>query len=141
MHALYEKADSIVKAVVDAAVAVREHFGIGALESIYVRCLERELQLAGHKTSREGVVKIEYRGLEFDENLRYDLLVDDCLLIEAKACEKDNMDIWRMQLLTYMKLMDKPLGMVMNFGNCDFPRRGLKRVILKDADKIDDAGF
>lgn len=141
MHKLYEKASGICEEVIGAAVRVRDHFGIGALESIYVRCLERELQLAGHKTSREGRVNIEYRGMTFDENLRYDLLVDDCLLIEAKACEKENMEVWRMQLLTYMKLMDKPLGLVMNFGHPDFPKRGMKRVILKDADKEENPPF
>ena len=134
MHPLYEQASKLTEEVVKAAVTVQKHFGIGALESIYVKCLERELQLAGHTTSREGSVKINYRDMVFDENLRYDLLVDDCLLVEAKACEKENMEVWRMQLLTYMKLMDKPLGLVMNFGNESFPRRGLKRVILKGAD-------
>ena len=134
MHPLYEQASKLTEEVVKAAVTVQKHFGIGALESIYVKCLERELQLAGHTTSREGPVKINYRDMVFDENLRYDLLVDDCLLVEAKACEKENMEVWRMQLLTYMKLMDKPLGLVMNFGNESFPRRGLKRVILKGAD-------
>ena len=137
MHALFEKANSLTDEVIDAAVKVQKHFGIGALESIYVRCLERELQLAGHATSREKAVAIVYRGMEFDENLRYDLLVDDCLLIEAKACEKENMDIWRMQLLTYMKLMDKPLGLVINFGNDHLPKRGVKRVILKGADEAE----
>ena len=138
MHELYHQADVLTQEVIDAAVKVQKHFGIGVLESIYVRCLERELQLAGHETSREGVVKISYRGLAFDENLRYDLLVDDCLLIEAKACEKENMDIWRMQLLTYLKLMDKPLGLVINFGNDHLPNRGLKRVILKGANETDE---
>lgn len=137
MHPLYEQASKLTDEVIRAAVKVRDHFGIGALESIYVRCLERELQLEGHTTRREGTVAIECRGLVFDENLRYDLLVDDCLLIEAKSCEKENMEIWRMQLLTYMKLLDKPLGLVINFGNQDLPRRGLKRVILKGADVAD----
>jgi len=140
MHPLYEKASALVDAVVDAASAVQRHFGIGALESIYVRCLERELQLAGYETSREKPIRISYRDIEFDECLRYDLLVDDCLLVEAKACEKENMEIWRMQLLSYMKLMDKPLGLVINFGNDALPRRGLKRVILKGADN-DSAPF
>ena len=135
MHPLYEQAAELTETVITSATKVQKHFGIGALESIYVRCLERELQLAGHKTSREKAIKISYRGLEFDENLRYDLLVDDCLLIEAKSCERENMDIWRMQLLTYMKLMDKPLGLVINFGNDHLPSRGLKRVILKGADE------
>ena len=137
MHALYEQAAKLTDEVIKAAVAVQKHFGIGALESIYVRCLERELQLAGHKTKREGPVRITYRGLTFEENLRYDLMVDECLIVEAKACEKENMEVWRMQLLTYLKLLDKPLGLVINFGNESFPRRGLKRVILKDADAAD----
>jgi len=134
MHSLYDQAAAPTDEVVQAAVKVQKHFGIGVLESIYVRCLERELQLAGHATSREGIVRIEYRDIAFDENLRYDLMVDNCLLVEAKACEKENMEVWRMQLLSYMQLMDKPLGLVMNFGNDSFPRRGLKRVILKGAD-------
>ena len=140
MHSLYTQAAALTDEVIAAATKVQKHFGIGALESIYVRCLERELQLSGHMTKREGLVKISYRGLEFDENLRYDLLVDDCLLVEAKACEHENMDIWRMQLLTYMKLMDKPLGLVINFGNEHLPKRGVKRVIIKGADD-DDAPF
>ena len=135
MHALYKQAAALTEEVIAAAVMVQKHFGIGALESIYVRCLERELELAGHKISREKVIKINYRGMQFEENLRYDLLIDDCLLIEAKSCEKENMDIWRMQLLTYMKLMDKPLGLVINFGNEHLPTRGVKRVILKGADE------
>ena len=134
MHPLYEQADSLTQEVIDAVVKVQKHFSIGALESIYVRCLERELELSGHRTSREKGVSITYRGMTFNENLRYDLLVDDCLLFEAKSCEKECMDLWRMQLLTYMKLMDKPLGLVINFGNEHLPKRGVKRVILKDAD-------
>jgi len=133
MHPLYTQAAALTDEVIAASAKVQKHFGIGALESIYVRCLERELELAGHKTSREKAVKITYRDMVFDENLRYDLLIDDCLLIEAKACEKENMDIWRMQLLTYMKLMDKPLGLVINFGNEHLPKRGVKRVILQGA--------
>lgn len=135
MHELYAQAAALTDEVIAASVKVQKYFGVGALESIYVRCLERELELSGHKTSREKAVNITYRGMQFDENLRYDLLVDDCLLIEAKACEKENMDIWRMQLLTYMKLMDKPLGLVINFGNEHLPSRGVKRVILKGADE------
>ena len=77
MHPLYEQADSLTQEVIDAAVKVQKHFVIGALESIYVRCLERELELSGHRTSREKGVSITYRGMTFNENLRYDLRVDD----------------------------------------------------------------
>ena len=58
MHPLYEQADSLTQEVIDAVVKVQKHFGIGALESIYVRCLERELELSGHRTSREKGVSI-----------------------------------------------------------------------------------
>ena len=77
MHSLFQQASSLTEEVIAAAVRVQKHFGIGALESIYVRCLERELELAGHRTSREKGVSITYRGMTFNENLRYDLLVDD----------------------------------------------------------------
>ena len=115
MHPLYEQADSLTQEVIDAAVKVQKHFGIGALESIYVRCLERELELSGHRTSREKGVSITSRDMTFNENLRYDLLVDDCL--------------------PYVKLSDKPLGLVINFGDQPIPTRGIKRVILKGADE------
>jgi len=105
MHPLYEKAASLTDEVVKAAVRVRDHFGIGALESIYVRCLEQELKLAGHETSREQGIKIAYRGMTFDENLRYDLLVDDCLLVEAKACEKENKEQMMLKLRSNRDLM------------------------------------
>ena len=138
MHRQYEQAAALTAEVIEAAVAVQRHFGIGVLESIYVKCLERELQLRGHATSREKRIVVSYRGLTFDECLRYDLLVDDCLVVEAKACEKENMEIWRMQLLSYLTLMDKPLGLVINFGNQSLPRRGIRRVILKGADAMEE---
>lgn len=65
------------------------------------------------------------------------LLVDDCLIIEAKSVEPCDLQRFRMQLLSYMKLLDKPLGLVMNFGEERFGQRGIRRVILKNAD----AGF
>ena len=63
MHSLFQQASSLTEEVIAAAVRVQKHFGIGALESIYVRCLERELELAGHRTSREKGVSITYRGM------------------------------------------------------------------------------
>ena len=68
MHSLYTQAAALTDEVIAAATKVQKHFGIGALESIYVRCLEHELQLSGHKTKREGIVKISYRGLEAASN-------------------------------------------------------------------------
>ena len=85
MHPLYEQADMLAKDVINAALKVQSHFGIGLLESIYMTCLERELMLRGHVCSHEQSVKIEYEGMVFEKELRYDLLVDNCLMIEGKS--------------------------------------------------------
>ena len=137
MHPLYEKAHNLTEEVVAAAIAVHRHFGPGVLESIYVKCLEQALKVAGHTVEREKTVTISYMGTTFEEKLRCDLLVDDCLVIEAKSVESCDLQRFRMQLLSYLKLMDKPLGLVMNFGEERFGSRGIRRVIMKDAD----AGF
>ena len=137
MHPLYEKAHKLTDEVIAAAIAVHKHFGPGVLESIYVRCLEQALKVSGHVVEREKTVAITYMGTTFEEKLRCDLLVDDCLIIEAKSVEPCDLQRFRMQLLSYMKLLDKPLGLVMNFGEERFGQRGIRRVILKNAD----AGF
>lgn len=135
MHPLYEKAHNLTDEVIAAAIAVHRHFGPGVLESIYVKCLEQALRVAGHTVEREKTVTISYMGITFDEKLRCDLLVDDCLVIEAKSAESRDLQRYRMQLLSYMKLLDKPLGLVMNFGEEHFGTRGIRRVILKNADE------
>ena len=119
-----------VGGIVDAALP-----GFAIASSIYVRCLEQALKVAGHTVEREKTVTISYMGTTFDEKLRCDLLVDDCLVIEAKSVESCDLQRFRMQLLSYMKLMDKPLGLVMNFGEERFASRGIRRVILKNADE------
>ena len=139
MHPLYNKANSIIPEVIASAVSVHEHFGPGLIESIYVKCLEQDLRLKGFKTAREVSVPIKYRGLEFEEHLRIDLLVDDCLIIEAKAVEKPDSMLFKMQTLSYMKLMNLPLGLVLNFGGTTMRNRNVWRVILKGADAPDES--
>ena len=138
MHPLYEKADALTKVVIDAAVAVHSHFGPGLLESVYVKCLEQALRVQGLKTAREVMVPIEYMGLRFEENLRIDLLVDDCLVVEAKAVEKTDPMRFKMQALTYMKLLNLPLGLVINFGGTSLKGHNIWRVILKDAGRTEE---
>ncbi|MBQ9727101.1 MAG: GxxExxY protein [Kiritimatiellae bacterium] len=138
MHPLYLKAAPLTQVVVDSAVEVQNHLGIGLLESIYQKCLMRELSLRGHAVRTEVPVTVRYKGWEFPENLRIDLFVDDCLVVECKALEdgRENMVQHKAQTLSYMKLMDVPLGLVLNFGNPQLRhgKRGIARVILKGAD-------
>lgn len=141
MHKNYERAAGMTEEVIAAALAVQNHFGIGLLESIYVKSLARALRVAGHKVETEKVVPITYMGETFEEKLRIDLLVDDCLIIEAKSVENCDLQRFRMQVLSYMKLMDVPLGLVINFSDDHLARHGIKRVILKDADKDDNLPF
>jgi GxxExxY protein len=138
MHPLYEQADKLTKVVIEAALKVQKHFGIGLLESIYMTCLERELTLRGHVCSIEQSVKIEYEGMVFVKDLRYDLLVDNCLLIEGKSKAGDIVLEERQQLLSYMQLLNMPLGLVMNFSCPQMLKRGVRRVILKGADSAND---
>ena len=96
MHPLYEKAHNLTEEVIAAAIAVHRHFGPGVLESIYVKCLEQALKVAGHTVEREKTVTVSYMGTTFDEKLRCDLLADDCLVIEAKSVEPCDLQRFRM---------------------------------------------
>lgn len=135
MHPLYEKASRITGLVIESSIAVYKHFGPGLLESIYVKCLAHELELNGHDVEVERAVVVTYRGKVFREKLRFDLIVDSCLLIEAKVTDSGIRPEHVHQLLSYMKLMDIPLGLVINFGEIRFSDRGVKRVILKGANQ------
>jgi len=87
MHPLYQKADGLSGKVIGAAIEVHRHKGSGLIESIYERCLLRELELRSIPATIQKLVRVEYKGLVFDEPLRFDLLVDNCLLLELKAVE------------------------------------------------------
>ena len=139
MHPLFEQAERLTGEVIEAAVEVQKHFGIGLLENVYKQCLAQELRVRGHRAETEVSVPITYKGFTFDEKLRVDCLVDRCLIIECKSLDEDKVDMIRhkAQLLTYMKLMGIPLGLVINFGDYRLGKRGIARVILKGAD--DDA--
>ena len=135
MHDLLPKAETAAKDVIDAAKEVQRHFGIGLPESIYQKCLARELELRGHKTKTEVAVPIRYKGIEFVEKLRVDILVDNCLVVETKSLDADSVNMVRhkAQTLAYLKLLNLPLGLVVNFGDYRLGARGIARVILKGA--------
>ncbi|NRS87969.1 GxxExxY protein [Flavobacterium sp. 7E] len=96
------------------AIKVHKALGPGLLESVYEQCLKFELERNGFDVKQQLVVKIEYDGLELESNLRIDLLVNDCVVVELKAIE-NVLPIHEAQLLTYMKLLQKPQGLLINF--------------------------
>jgi GxxExxY protein len=133
MHKLVQKADELSRVAIGAAIEVHRLKGPGLIESIYERCLMRELELRKISAVNQRVVRIEYKGLEFDEPLRFDVLVESCLLLELK-CAQEILPIHKAQLLSYMKLMDIPLGLIINFHEMKLSD-GVARMILPGANR------
>lgn len=131
MHKNYVRAMGWTGEVIAAAIEVHSLKGAGLLESIYERCMIRELELRGVPAVSQLVVKVEYKGLVFDEPLRPDLYVDECLVVELKAVE-EILPIHKAQLLSYMKLVDAPVGLLINFHAIQL-KDGVRRLTLKGA--------
>ena len=132
MHPIFEKSHNLSGQVIGSAIEVHRLKGPGLLESIYEKCLARELELRNIPFKKQVLVKIEYKGCVFEENLRLDLIIDDCLLVEIKAVEKIQ-PIHKAQLMSYMKLLDIPLGLLINFHELIL-KDGVHRLILQSAD-------
>ena len=133
MHPLYKKADRLSSEVIGAAIEVHRNKGPGLIESIYERCLMRELELRSIPATTQKIVRVEYKGLVFDEPLRFDLLVEDCLLVESKAVEVLHPSS-KAQLFSYMKLLDVPIGLLINFHE-PVLKNGIFRMILPGANQ------
>jgi GxxExxY protein len=131
MHILFERAAGLTEAIIGAAIEVHRDKGPGLIESIYEWCLAKELGLRGLKCVSQKTVLIEYKGFTREEPLRFDVLVEDCVLVEAKAFEKV-LPIHKAQLLSYMKLLDVPLGLLINFHELKVTD-GVHRLILPGA--------
>jgi GxxExxY protein len=131
MHRLFEKASGLTEAIIGAAIEVHRDKGPGLIESIYEWCLAREFELRGLPCLSQKSVVITYKGFKREEPLRFDMLVADCVLVEAKAVEKI-LPIHKAQLLSYMKLLDIPLGLLINFHELKLTD-GVHRLILPGA--------
>ena len=103
------------------AIKVHKALGPGLLESIYEKCLKFELEQNGYDVKQQLSVKIEYYALEFESDLRIDLLVNDCIVVELKAIE-NLLPIHEAQLLTYMKLLQRPQGLLINFNTTNITK-------------------
>ena len=103
------------------------------IESIYEWCLTTELGLRGVNCVRQKVVVVEYKVFTREEPLRFDLLVEGCVLVEAKAVEKI-LPIHKAQLLSYMKLLSVPVGLLINFHEVKVTD-GIRRLILSGANQ------
>ncbi|MCH7228475.1 GxxExxY protein [Haloferula sp. A504] len=122
------KIEEIARSIVDSAFAVHSELGPGLLESAYEACLRHELGLRGHQVAVQLTQPVTYRGLQLDVGYRLDLLVDETLIVELKTVDQIQ-PIHHAQLLTYLKLSRKTLGLLINF-NVPLIKNGIKRVVL-----------
>ena len=130
---MYHKADELSHSAIGAAIEVHRIKGPGLIESIYERCLMRELELRQISAVNQRLVRIEYKGMTFEEPLRFDVLIENCLLLELK-CVQEILPIHKAQLLSYMKLLDVPIGLIINFHELKLAD-GLTRMILSGANQ------
>lgn len=133
MHPLFQKASGQTENVIGAAIEVHRDKGPGLLESIYEWCFTIELGLRGIRWRRQERVLIEYKGQTREEPLRCDLLIEECLLVELKAVE-EILPIHKAQLLSYMKLLNIPVGLPINFHE-ERLVDGVHRLILPGANR------
>ncbi len=133
MPPLFSQASGITHDVIGAAIEVHKDKGPRLLESIYEWCLAMELQLRGHVVQNQDPIAIRYQQFQREDPLEFDLLVDRCLFLEVKAVETVH-PINKAQLLSYMKLLDIPLGLIINFNELKLTD-GISRLILLGANQ------
>lgn len=123
-----KRTDDVAKEIVDSALKVHRELGPGLLESVYEVCLARELTKRGLNVRRQVNFPITYDGEKLDAGLRLDLLVEDQVIVEIKATEAHR-PLFEAQLLTYLKLSKKRLGLLINF-NVPLIKDGIRRIAL-----------
>ena len=122
-----ESIEKIGKLIVDSAYTVHYNLGPGLLEKVYEVCFCHELTKRGLTYQRQINVPIVYDNLEFNEGLRLDVIVEDCIICELKAIETVN-PVWEAQILSHLKLTDKRLGYLINF-NVSKIKNGIRRFV------------
>ena len=128
MHPLFQKASALTETLIGAGIEVHRDKGPGLIEPIYEWCLQNELTLRGLSHESQRTVLIEYKGFIREEPLRFDVLVEGCLLVEVKAVSQV-LPIHKAQLLSYMKLLNIPIGLLINFNELKLAA-GVHRLIL-----------
>src|SRR4030042_4805382 len=121
------KINHLTGEVIGAAIKVHKNLGPGLLESAYEECLCHELGLKGISYERQKPLPINYKQVKLDFSYRLDVVVEGKIILELKSCEKIE-DILKAQLLTYLKLSDLKLGLILNF-NVPIMKEGIVRVV------------
>lgn len=121
-----QRLNQITEKIIGCSIEVHRALGPGLLESAYEECLFYELTQAGFKLERQVSLPIIYKGVKLDCSYRMDLVVENLIIVEIKAVEHI-LPVHEAQLLSYLKLADKPLGLLINF-HVPVLKNGLKRI-------------
>jgi len=113
--------------IIGAAIEVHKTLGPGLLESTYEECLCHELKLRGLSFERQKSLPIEYKGFKLDGGYRLDVIVENSIILELKSCQEIE-PIHKAQLLTYLKLSNITLGLILNF-NVTIMKDGIVRIV------------
>lgn len=119
--------DEVTGEIVDAAYHIHTGLGPGLLESVYEVVLAKSLERRGFKVERQKPVAFEFDGVLFEEGFRVDLLVDDRVVVELKSVEA-LAPVHSKQVLTYLRLLKQPVGLLINFGESTL-KQGLHRIV------------
>jgi GxxExxY protein len=122
-----EKIEEIASVIVNAAFKVHKELGPGLLEKVYEACLAYEIEKAGLIVKRQVDIPIMYDGIQLNERLRLDLIVENLVIVETKAVEIVN-PVWQAQIISHLRLTNSELGFLINF-NVPLIKNGIKRFI------------
>ena len=115
-------------AIIGCAIEVHRELGPGLLESVYEKCLYHEIKSKGIYVLKQQLVPVNYKRFELDAELRFDLLVENEIIVELKAVDA-MLPIYEAQLLTYKKLLKKPKGLLINFNTTNISKEGVKSMV------------
>ncbi|MDQ4419387.1 GxxExxY protein [Sphingobium sp. DEHP117] len=124
--------DDITSDVIGVAMSIHRELGPGLLESVYETILAAKLAGMGYKVDRQKPIDIKYEDLRFEAAFRIDILVDDRLIVEIKSVEQIN-KAHAKQLLTYLRLAQQPVGLLLNF-NHETMKEGVRRLVNNHRD-------
>jgi GxxExxY protein len=124
--------EALTEQIIGSAIEVHKLIGPGLLESVYEECLCYELHLRGLEFQRQVSVPVVYKGVKLDCGYRLDLIVENSVILELKCVDRV-LPIHEAQLITYLKLLDKPVGFIINFNVSALKQGGIVRKVFDSA--------
>jgi len=128
MNSTQKYLDELSYEIIGCAIEVHKQIGPGLLESVYEKCLVHELRSRGLNTQSQQRIPLNYKGLSLDAELRYDVLVENMIIVELKAMD-GILPIHEAILLTYLKMLEKPKGIIINFNCTNIFKYGQKTMV------------